>query len=471
MPIKVLLYVKLTILFLGVTLAVYVCSNRGVEARSAGPTNGYSGAPGENNCTTCHADFTVNSGTGIFRILNVPRNYAPNQVIPITVSISQTGANSVGFQLTAVDDSGNFVGALTPTNTDQTQIITSSSSGVSRNYIEHKAAGTTPTNGQKTWTFNWTAPASRVGRITFYAAGNGGNLDLSPTGDYIYTTANRTGAAFTDYDGDGITDVSVYRNGIWYLNRSTSGLSIQQFGLSTDKVVPGDYDGDGKTDVAVWRPSDGVWYITNSNNGSVRIMQFGLNGDVPVPGDYDNDGKTDIAVWRSSNGVWYIFQSSNGNYKILQFGLNGDKPVPQDYDGDGLTDIAVYRPSTLPSSAWYILRSLDNTVQVASFGASSDIPVPVGDYNGDGKDDIAVFRPGSSGVWYVLHNGGVSILQFGLDGDKPAPGDYNGDGRADIAVFRPSNGTWYVLHSGLGTTSIQPFGLNGDVAVPSAYVP
>jgi len=34
-----------------------------------------------------------------------------------------------------------------------------------------------------------------------------------------------------------------------------------------DTPVPGDYDGDGKTDIAVWRPDSGVWYIQKSSDG------------------------------------------------------------------------------------------------------------------------------------------------------------------------------------------------------------
>jgi len=31
---------------------------------------------------------------------------------------------------------------------------------------------------------------------------------------------------------------AVYRDGVWYLRQSTSGISIQQFGLTGDKPVP-----------------------------------------------------------------------------------------------------------------------------------------------------------------------------------------------------------------------------------------
>jgi len=186
----------------------------------------------------------------------------------------------------------------------------------------------------------WNPPVS-VGGLN--AGGGAAQPSLSSDGTVLYFTSNRPGG-FGDTDLYSAVRVSV--------NRSSTA----------------DFDGDGRTDISVFRPSDGTWYVMQSGSNTFRAQPFGTDGDRIVPGDYDGDGRTDFAVFR--NGVWYALRSSDSSVLTVQWGLATDKPVPGDYDGDGRTDIAVYRDGT-----WYIVQSSNGQFATHQFGASSDIPV------------------------------------------------------------------------------------------------
>ncbi|MBK9174345.1 MAG: VCBS repeat-containing protein [Chloracidobacterium sp.] len=151
-----------------------------------------------------------------------------------------------------------------------------------------------------------------------------------------------------DFDGDGKTDVGIFRPGAaeWWYRRSSDGqVPALQFGTSTDAIAPVDYTGDGKSDVAFFRPTTGEWFILRSEDGSFYSFPFGGAGDTPVPADYDGDGKGDVAVFRSTNNTWYIQRSSDLGVSIITFGASGDLPVTADYDGDGKSDIGIFRPA------------------------------------------------------------------------------------------------------------------------------
>ena len=201
-----------------------------------------------------------------------------------------------------------------------------------------------------------------------------------------------------DYDGDGLADIAVWRpeTAVWWILRSSDDyaystrLSIQwgQAG-GADLPVPADYDGDGATDIAVWRPSTGTWWILPSSASfrtSARWMiQWGDGraGDVPVPADYDGDGCADLAVWRPAGGYWWVLQSSDDyayHTRILQQwgdGRSNDVPVPADYDGDGIADLAFWRPAT---AAWSIRTSSRGTTSTIQYGnaAAGDLPLLAG---------------------------------------------------------------------------------------------
>ena len=156
------------------------------------------------------------------------------------------------------------------------------------------------------------------------------NFDLEPGFWYTIEISSQTKDELAvDFDGDHKQDVAIYRpsNGGWRIKPSSGGSTyvVWYGGLATDVPVSGDYDGDGKTDVAIFR--NGGWHIKPASGASAYYVWYGLGTDVPVPGDYDGDGKTDIAVYRPSNGVWYIMKSSGGIAHANLGGVANDIPV------------------------------------------------------------------------------------------------------------------------------------------------
>lgn len=332
-------------------------------------------------------------------------------------------------------------------------------------------------------------PTSGTGSatITYHVDANMGPLRTATVSIAGQThTVNQLGVASQlqsarfDFDGDGKTDVSVFRpnpaalpgkvtpegsTSQWWIFNSGSQTPLgSTFGSPDDLLVPADFTGDGKTDIAFYRPSTAFWYVLRSEDATFYAFPFGGSGDIPAPGDFDGDGKADPAVYRPSSGTWFIFRSSDSGVSAIPFGIAEDKPVVSDYDGDGMDDVAVYRPS---ANQWWLLRSSAGVLGV-QFGDPGDRSA-IGDWTGDGRSDLAFYRPSTS-QFFVLRSEDMTFFAFpwGAAGDIPASGDYDGDGVMDAAIFRPSTGTWFINRSTDGFLAI-PFGLTNDVPIPSSF--
>lgn len=172
---------------------VLLCAAMHVNSNSAPAST--TGAPGEVDCTTsgCHQSYKVNSGSGKLsvHIENGLSSYIPGKTYPVTVEVEQASLLRFGFQMVALKDKDNSnVGVLIPTDGSRNQVTPGYGIFSDRKYITYTFKSTNATIvGKSTWTFNWTAPATDEGSITFYVAGIAANNDGNDLGDYGYTTS------------------------------------------------------------------------------------------------------------------------------------------------------------------------------------------------------------------------------------------------------------------------------------------
>jgi uncharacterized protein (TIGR03437 family) len=181
-------------------MPLYLLSNEDgpLPRRTGGPF------PGEKTCTDvdCHVG-TVNTGPGQVSITinGMPADqfvYTPGETVPVIVRVEEPGKVRWGFELTARTPDGCGQAGDFETSPSETpgavQIFTTNSMD---NIPEcppdplefpiHMMPKGGPDGAS--YEFNWTAPQTNVGAITFAAAGNAANGDRDPMGDNIYTTS------------------------------------------------------------------------------------------------------------------------------------------------------------------------------------------------------------------------------------------------------------------------------------------
>ena len=283
----------------------------------------------------------------------------------------------------------------------------------------------------------------------------GGTSDFSApaTGKIRYLSG------VNDFDGDGRSDVVVYRDGYWSIYSMAGHNICYETGVWGGEgyvPLPGDYDGDGNADAAVCYDGS-CWSVYSLTAGGILTnYTYNLSSLSPgdfVPDDYNGDGISDLAVF--SGSLWEIRGENNVNWP--GYGI----PVSGDYDGDGISDFAVYS-----DGYWSIYSKTSGIIlnNIGPWGGEDWIPVP-GDYDGDGKSDFAVY---CNGYWSIYSTKSGIILNndgpWGGEDWIPVPGDYDGDGKTDLAVYR--DGYWSI-YSMAGYGICNNTGLWGGIG----YIP
>ena len=243
---------------------------------------GATGSPGEQTCsqTGCHTGSTDNSMGGSVTLTSsdlVNWEYTPGQTYTLTATVTQQGRSLFGMGLEALLPSGANAGTLTPGT--GTTIKTATISGNSRNNIVHNMNAGATANAHS-FTFTWTAPATDVGPITMYFAGNATNNNGAKTGDYIYNASQVVTPA-----GVGISEeVSSTFTFSFYPNPTTENITVNYSLEESAKVQCVIYDLTGKkvqTETATRFPGAQQQSIdVNNLQAGTYLLSLNVNGNV-----------------------------------------------------------------------------------------------------------------------------------------------------------------------------------------------
>jgi len=153
------------------------------QANTGGSLGGYSGSIGDaRTCGTnggCHGGGSTVVSNAITS--DIPgTGYVPGQTYNVSVTVSDASSSKFGFEATAEDGTGTQQGTMIAGT--GSQLI---SSGTGAGHVTHTSSGL-GTAGSATWDFQWTAPSSDQGDITFFSAMNASNGQSNTSGDVIY---------------------------------------------------------------------------------------------------------------------------------------------------------------------------------------------------------------------------------------------------------------------------------------------
>ncbi len=242
----------------------------------------------------------------------------------------------------------------------------------------------------------------------------------------------------------------------WYFKKPDGSDLTLQYGLPGD-TVPNhgpDFDGDGISDIYVVRdgtsafyPGFKIWFIALSSTGTVHQTVFGMSGDRVFGADVNGDGIAEMVALRPTTYEWFsasIYATDASHIHAQQWGLPGDLPLlPQDLDGDEMPDYIISRREGAVQFAY--IRFSNGSFQKRQLGMADSIPV-VGKFSSQRVVSDFAWQQRDTGWAAIRHaNGNLNLFQHGIstnaiirpDGTVVQP---NEDGRFPGAQVNPPGG-------------------------------
>lgn len=189
---SILIITFLSLIFFGFQFSKNNIEMAYIPSNAGGAGAGKTGAPGESNCTACHAgsaqDGSNENTLTVMDGSNPVTAYLPGQTYTVMLTMN-SAPNKKGFQSTALTGANNMAGDFS--GGSNTQINNANA----REYANH--TGASNTSSTTSWNWSWTAPAVNSGDVTFYVASNSANNDFGNSGDVIYLSQHVIGEQST----------------------------------------------------------------------------------------------------------------------------------------------------------------------------------------------------------------------------------------------------------------------------------
>ncbi|HAB15802.1 MAG TPA: CRTAC1 family protein [Verrucomicrobiota bacterium] len=297
-------------------------------------------------------------------------------------------------------------------------------------------------------------------------------------GNPVADSGYHAGAAWGDFDNDGLLDLIVAAPGLGspevgssslYRQTSKATFSLMDGNVLTNEtgrfIAPAwvDYDNDGWLDLFLTNPSrKNRLYHNNADGTFVKVTSGQIVEDLgrsvaAAWADYDNDGYPDLFVANDSigNPCFLYHNERNGTFTRVTTGpVATDRSISitaawGDFDNNGFLDLFV-TGDTNPKNRLYRNNGDGSFTKITS-GPELDNPVGTaaegavwGDYDNDGHLDLFIsYYGGQNALFHNTGDGTFEQVQSGSVVDETAGpnftcswADYDNDGFLDLFVAR-----------------------------------
>ncbi len=236
-------------------------------------------------------------GGGLYTSLNsslINVTVTQNQAIPEFVICSVSGLGGGVFGAGGTTQFGNTIIAdnIGSVGVPSAPDVSGTFMSLGNNLVENTTGGTI--NGNTSG--NITGQDPQLGSLQYQ--GGVASIRSPNTGSPVINAGNNTLAANANLTMD--QRATCFRR----IVGSAVDMGAFEVQVTSSLVCNNfDYDGDGRTDMSVFRPADGYWYVRRSTGGATDSIPFGQQGDVLAPADFDGDGKTDSRSFGAGIGI------------------------------------------------------------------------------------------------------------------------------------------------------------------------